>query len=349
MTSTSARGGRVRLADVARLAGVSTPTASKIINGVSGVSARPETRERVLHAAAELGYRPSVSARALAGAPTRAIALLVEDLTRPMHSRTIHGVYLAGGDLGYSILIAEDSTGGRESIVELVSAGYVDGVIIASSRHTRPLPIELDRHYIPHVFLNRAVHGSNRNVTMRLDVASELVVRSLVNQGHRIIGHIAGPTNVESARQRTTSFERIADAYGVSSRPIAHAMFDERSGASATRTLLSTHPDITAIYTSSTTQAAGAISYITRTGRRIPTDISLIAYGDAPLAEHLVPALDTVAMPLEEMGKAAVIAVAEQINGAIPHDIVIGTPPNLIRRESTSAAHPLIDRATDGA
>lgn len=338
MTSPELPAGRARLADVARLAGVSTPTASKILNGVAGVSARPETRQRVLEAARELGYRPSVTARALAGAPTRALALMVEDLTRPMHSRTIRGVYSAGVTLGYTILIVEDGPEGNDSIVDLVNAGHVDGVIVASARNGRPLPVELARNGVPHVFLNRAVDGSGRNVTMRLDLASELVVAELARLGHRAIGHIAGPANVESARSRARSFERSAKAHGVARRPITHAFFDERSGASAAVRLLDADPSLTALYASSTSQAAGAISVATCRGLRIPEDVSIIAYGEAPLAAYLNPPLDTVAMPLEEMGRSAVIALVEQIGGAAPEDVLIETEPFLVPRGSIGPA-----------
>ena len=199
--------GRARLADVARIAGVSAPTASKILNGVAGISARPSTRERVLAAARQLGYRPSSKARALAGAPTRALALMVEDLTRPMHSRTIHGAYSAGLALGYTIFIVDGGRDGHDSVVDLVAAGHVDGVLVASARNGEPLPVELTRLGIPHVYLNRRVDGAERNVTMRQDAASELVVTTLAGLGHHAIGHIAGPTSVETSCERAVSFE----------------------------------------------------------------------------------------------------------------------------------------------
>lgn len=329
--------GRARLADVARLAGVSVPTASKILNRVADVSARDTTRQRVFDAASTLGYRPSVLARALAGAPTRALALLVEDITKPMHSRTIRSVYSAGTSLGYTILIVEDSQEGNASLIDLVAAGHVDGILVASARIDRPLPRDLTSHGIPHVFLNREVPSSGRNVTMDLAAASALAVTTLVDLGHRHIGHVAGPDNVETAHTRASAFSAAAAAHGALSAPISHARFNEESGAQAAVHLLGSG-DITAIYTSSVSQAVGAMFTLAGHGLRVPDDVSVIAYGEMPLAAFLSPALDTVDMPLAELGRTAVEVLVNQINGDEPADVVIATAPAMVHRASVGPA-----------
>ena len=150
------RGHRAQLADVARVAEVSISTASKIINGVTNVSARPETRQRVLDAAAALGYRPHVAARALAGASAHALALLVPELTNTVYSTIIRGAFAQARVRGYTVMVAEDfdEQEADESFGKLVAAGHVDGILMASARSGHPVVEGLARQGIPHVFVN---------------------------------------------------------------------------------------------------------------------------------------------------------------------------------------------------
>ncbi len=334
--TTAPRRGRSRLADVARLAGVSTSTASKILNDVPTVSARPATRQRVLDAALTLGYHPNVTARALAGMPARALALMVEELTNPIYARLIRGVFEEGRALGYTILVVEGTQGSNDSFVNLVAAGHVDGILVGSARRDNPLPESLVRQNVPHVFVNRAVEGSGRNVTMELASASWLAVERLVDLGHKVIAHIAGPAEVETARMRAAAFTAAARAAGVAA-PVVHVPFGEAGGALGAAQQFDARDDITAVFTSSLSQAVGVLHDFRSRGVRVPDDVSLIAYDEMPLAGYLNPPLDTVAMPLEEMGRTAVRALVAQVDGEAPTDIVVPTLPRLVLRGSTIA------------
>jgi DNA-binding LacI/PurR family transcriptional regulator len=330
---------RAGLADVAGLAGVSVSTASKILNNVP-VSARPETRQRVLDAAAQLNYQPNLTARALVKGSSRALALLVPELTNPVYSEMIRGAFAEARALGYTVMVAEDGEEhgeGDASFSDLVAAGHVDGLLIGSARPDHPFIGDLAKRGLPHVFINRPVAGSGRNVTMDAAAVSELAVQHLVELGHEAIAHASGPPNLETSSTRATAFVAEARRRGVRSAPVHHApAFDEASGASAARALLEQHGDLTAIYSTSLSQAIGVMHVIHERGLRIPDDISVVAHDDLPMADFLWPALDTIAMPMAELGRTSVRALVEQICGAQPRDIAIPIRPRLVLRGSSA-------------
>ncbi|MGW1024704.1 LacI family DNA-binding transcriptional regulator [Streptomyces sp. NPDC002577] len=334
---------RARLVDVARVAGVSKATVSKVLNGRQDLSVRPETRQRVHEAAESLGYRPHSGARALAGASTHALALLVPALANPTYVTIARGAYQRARELGYLSLLAEDFDGQEadESFNDLVQEGRVDGLLIASARPGHPLLDALSRSPVPHVFLNRSVEGSGRNVTMDVARSSVTALDHLHSLGHQAIGHIAGPSGITPSDDRKQAFLQHAEKLGLSAAPVASGDFTEEGGGAATLELLRTdadgsRPPVTAIYTSSLAQAIGAMSAIRDLGLRIPEDISVVGNDDLPIAGHLVPALTTVAMPLYELGTAAVDALVAAIQGAPLGDVVVPTEPHLVLRGSTA-------------
>ncbi|MER5177387.1 LacI family DNA-binding transcriptional regulator [Streptomyces sp. NPDC002896] len=334
---------RARLVDVARVAGVSKATVSKVLNGRQDLSVRPETRQRVHEAAESLGYRPHSGARALAGASTHALALLVPALANPTYVTIARGAYQRARELGYLSLLAEDFDGQEadESFNDLVQEGRVDGLLIASARPGHPLLDALSRSPVPHVFLNRSVEGSGRNVTMDVARSSVTALEHLHSLGHQAVGHIAGPPGITPSEDRKQAFLQHAEKLGLSAAPVASGDFTEEGGVAATLELLRTDaggsgPPVTAIYTSSLAQAIGAMSAIRDLGLRIPEDISVVGNDDLPIAGHLVPALTTVAMPLYELGTAAVDALVAAIQGAPLGDVVVPTEPHLVLRGSTA-------------
>lgn len=332
---------RAGLVDVAKLARVSVSTASKVLNNVH-VSARPETRQRVLDAAAALDYRPHISARALVSGSSRALALLVPELTNPVYANMIRAAFSEARALGYTVMAAEDldeeEAEGESSFSDLVAAGHVDGLLIGSARQGHAFIGTLAERGLPHVFLNRPVAGAGRNVTMDAAGVSELAVRHLVELGHVAIGHVAGVPGLETGSTRAIAFADAARRRGLRSAPVVHAAaFDEAAGAAAARDLLDHHPGLTAVYSSSLSQAIGILSVLHERGLRIPDDMSVVAHDDLPMAEYLWPALDTIAMPMAELGRASVRALVDQIDGAEPRDITIPIPPRLVLRGSTAA------------
>ncbi|WP_210435134.1 LacI family DNA-binding transcriptional regulator [Saccharopolyspora sp. ASAGF58] len=325
----------MRLIDVATASGVTKSVASRVLNNDPTLNVRPETHQRVWDTAAKLGYRPHAGARALAGAEARALALLIPDLTNPVYSRIIRGAYRQARRHGYVVLLAEDTTDDQagKSFTELVETGRVDGLLIASARPHHPLIGSLAR--VPHVFVNREVPGSGRNVGMDLAAASATAVRHLHQLGHHVIGMVSGPVDLEPARARYAGFVDQMRALGLDPGLVERGEFSEAGGADAAARLLRAHPGITALYTSTLSQAVGAMHAVRTAGRRMPEDLSIIAYDDLPLADYLAPPLTTIGMPLQALGAAAVDAVLDQLAGRPTADRTIDTQPVVIERAST--------------
>jgi LacI family transcriptional regulator len=332
--------GRARLVDVARLAGVSKAAASKVLNGNPDFSARPETRRRVLQAAQELSYRPHLAARTLATARARTIALLVPQLTNFTHVTIARGVYQRATERGYVSVFSEDfdEQSAMAAFGELVGAGRVDGLIIASARPNHQLLESLRGSAVPHVFLNRAVPGSHRNVVMDVAQSSRLALQHFATLGHRVVAHLAGPEGIAPSDQRASAFKQLAPQFGITVRSTAHVAFSEHGGAQGTASVLGTG-DVTGIYASSLAQAIGVLHGVRQLGLNVPEDVSVIGNDDFPIAGYLSPPLTTVAMPLRELGQYGADAIIDLLEGKAPTDIVIPTTPYLVVRDSTAAPH----------
>lgn len=335
---------RVRLQDVAARAGVSKSVASRVLNGDPSLSARVETRERVLETARALGYRPDPVARALASSLTGAIALLVPSFGNAAYLPIIRGAYQRAREHGFILLSAEDFDAQQadEAFTDMVQAGRVDGLLIASALPARPLRAALSRHWVPHVFVNRAVPGAVSNLVMDVASASRLAFEHLTGLGHVHLGHVAGPSNVESARRREKAFLAAARERGLPAVSVRRGAFSETAGEACTARLLREHPEVTAVYASSFLQAVGALRAATRHKRRVPEDLSLVAYEDAELAEYLNPPLSTIAMPMEGLGSRAVDMLVDQIAGKAPRIEVLDGAPQLIERGSTRPPGPAL-------
>ncbi|TQM35725.1 LacI family DNA-binding transcriptional regulator [Pseudonocardia cypriaca] len=329
-------GDRVRLIDVARRCGVTKSVVSRVLNDDPSLNVRPETRQRIRAAALELGYRAHAGARALAGAETRALALLIPDLANPVYSRIIRGAYRRAREHGYVVLLAEDTAddGADEAFADLVEAGRVDGLLIASARPGHRLLSSARLARIPHVFVNREVPGSGRNVAMELAAASATAVRYLHGMGHRRIAMVSGPADLQPARLRERGFVDAVRALGLPSELVARGEFSEQGGASAAGRLLDREPGPTAVYCSTLGQAVGALHAIRTRGLHVPADVSVVTYDDLPLAGYLDPPLTSVAMPLLELGAAAVDAVLQQLAGGPAADVAIRVPPAIVERGS---------------
>ncbi|WP_155360852.1 LacI family DNA-binding transcriptional regulator [Acrocarpospora macrocephala] len=326
---------RVRLVDVANVAEVTKSIVSRVLNADPTVAVRPETRQRILQVAHDLGYQPHAGARALAKSRTMALALIAPSIDNPPYITIARGAYRRAAEHGYLALLAEDfdeQPAGRL----LIDGGRVDGLLMGSSVPDHPLVAHLRESSFPHVFVNRAVAGSGRNVTMNVARASELAVEHLTGLGHRRIAHLAGPAEVESGADRLAAFESAIDARGLPLLPPLFGDFTEATGFASARTLLDAEP--TAIFTSSPGQAIGVIRFLTNAGLRVPEEISVIAYGDFPAAGFTVPAVTTIGLPLLELGAAAVDELVAQLDGAPPRDLVIPQEPRLFVRESTGSA-----------
>jgi len=330
---------RVRLEDVAREAGVSKSIASRILNGYPGLAVRPETRRRVVGAARRLHYEPHAAARGLRRAATGAIGLLIPNLTMPVYSRIIRGAVKRAAERDVAVLLYEDESPRHSdrTFAQLVRTGRIDGMLVASALPDHPLLRSLLESRIPHVFLNRAVPGSGRNVTMDDTRASVAALDHLFALGHRRVGLVAGPRGNHPAERRALGFRRHAAELGLELAPVAdEGDFTEAGGARLTDELLRRHSRLTAITTGGLSQAVGALHAAWELGLAVPDDLSVVSFDDLSLAEYLRPPLTTVRMPLAELGAAGVDALVDQMLGGEPRDVVVETRAEVVVRSSTA-------------
>jgi DNA-binding LacI/PurR family transcriptional regulator len=299
---------------------------------------RPRTRERILATARQLNYRPHAAARSLSRAGTGSLGLVIPSLAAPVYARIVRGAFHRALERDFVVLLVEDLAAGPTTDVftRLVQGGRIDGVIVASARPGHPLLRALRRLAIPHVFANRAVRGSGRSVTMDDAKASAVALDHLVALGHEQIGHVGGPHALDPARRRTTAFRAHSERLGLCEFPVTESEFTESGGADAARRLLTEHPEVTALYVTSLAQAVGVLHAAAGLGRRVPTDLSVVAYDDMPLAAYLRPPLTTLRMPLAELGAAAVDALLDQLSGSEPRNVVVAGEPTVVVRSSTA-------------
>jgi DNA-binding LacI/PurR family transcriptional regulator len=328
---------RHRLQDVARSAGVSKSIASRVLNGDPALIVRPETRARVIEAARELNYRPHAAAQGLKRAKTGALGLLVPPLTNPVYVRIIRGAFEQALELDFVVLLVEDVEPGRAelSVSRLIQAGRIDGLMIASAQPDHPLLSSGSLQRLPHVFVNRAVAGSHRNVVMDEMSASVTALDHLIALGHRRIGHVAGPREIDTARRRAVGFRKHASELSLQVE-VAEGDFGESGGAAGARRLLRDHPELTGLFASTLSQAVGVFHAAWELQREVPLDLSVIAYDDMPLADYMRPPLTTIRMPLSELGAAAVEALVSQLSGDEPRDVTVAEKPQVVVRNSTA-------------
>ncbi len=304
--------------DVARAAGVSTATVSRVMSGIGG--ARPETRGRVLAAVAALGYRPSAVARSLKRRSTRTIGLLLTDIANPYFPELVRAIEDSALERDYALLLctgAEDPD--REAAyLELLIERRVDGIIVATSSVSGRYGPLLASSPVPVVLVNTLAPGTGLPAILsdnRGGAAS--ATRHLLELGHRRIGLITGPARYPTAVERLAGVRetlRGRRAAGVSLATVA-GLGSVASGEAAAGELLTRHPDLTGLLCYNDLMAVGALQAARALGRRVPADLSVVGFDDVTLARYVDPPLTTVAQDKVRMGAGAVEVVARLLAG----------------------------------
>nr|WP_269329891.1 LacI family DNA-binding transcriptional regulator [Kineosporia babensis] len=329
------------MVDVARLAGVDKAVVSRVINSDPALVIRPETRERVLAAVRELDYRPNIAARSLRTSKAATLGLVIPDFANPVYAQIITGAESAALARGY-VLVTGSSSGNRTGprrYLELLGQGRVDGLLLAGGQLTAADQSMLATLGLPWILVNR--HGGrtwNRHVTLDDTHAAAIAVNHLLDLGHSRVAHVAGPAGADTARRRRSGYVKALKSAGVTPEDVETAAGDYTpgGGAEATAKLLDEGPAPTAIFVANVAMAVGVLNTLRRRGLRVPEDVSVVAVHDLPLAEHLVPALTTVRMPLQTLGARAVDLLLRTPPDQ-PVEEVVGDETVLVIRESTAA------------
>ncbi|TYP88528.1 LacI family DNA-binding transcriptional regulator [Blastococcus xanthinilyticus] len=340
MTSTGARPTTPTLDEVAVLAGVSRATVSRVINDSPRVS--PSARDAVQAAVAQLRYVPNRMARSLVTRRTDTIALVLSEtntqiFSDPFFARIVRGVTaaLADTDLTVVLLAARDGRE-QEKAGRYVRQGHVDGVILMSMHHDDVLPAVLADASVPLVLFGRPLDGGTFSyVDADNTGGAAMAARHLVEQGRRRIGTVTGPQDMNAGIDRFAGFRTaLADAgLPLPAERCAKGDFTEAGGARATARLLEQAPDLDAVFVASDPMAVGALRVLAESGRRVPDDVAVVGFDDAPVAAESDPPLTTVAQPLTEMTQELTDLLRRQIEGSREVETRI-CDTHLVRRAS---------------
>ncbi|WP_329742938.1 LacI family DNA-binding transcriptional regulator [Dyella sp. A6] len=337
---------RVRLEDVAREAGVSPKTVSRVLNDEANV--KDDTRQRVLAAMEAMDYHPHPSARSLAGNRSFVVAMLYDNNDNPTSSYLAEiqdGVLEACDEYHYSMMVRPLRMGGSDFIQRidtLISRHHPDGVVLTPPiTDYAPLLKRLGERGVPYASVSPVKRRGCIGVTMDERQAARAMVEHLIGLGHRRIAHVLGIANHGASRWRLAGYRDALAAAGLPEDPelVVQGGFTFGSGVAAARQLLSLgkRKRPTAVFAANDDMAAGVMWVAGEYGLKMPRDLSVCGFDDTPLASQLWPALTTVRQPSREMGRLAALQVLDSLRGRGPGRLV-EVPYSLELRDSTAAA-----------
>ncbi|GAA1749031.1 LacI family DNA-binding transcriptional regulator [Nonomuraea bangladeshensis] len=331
---------RPTIRDVAREAGVSYATVSRVLNG--GKFVGEQARRAVEEAVARTGFTANTLARSLAtGRSGSYVFLLTEPhqllFDDPNFAVLLRGVARALSDRRLSLVLMFASNDvEREQLLQYVQGGHVDGVMLVSSRPGDPLLSQLIQTGIPTVACGRVLgyEGVISSVAADDFAGARSVVEHLAATGRRRIAMIAGPPDIGGAVDRLNGYLAALEKHGlprVDSR-IVPGDWSVESGREAMRALLEADPDIDAVFAASDLMASGALTALRHAGRDVPADVAVAGFDDTGLAERVDPPLTTVRQPFDRISEEMVRLICDPEVNRSPLSITVST--SLVVRDS---------------
>jgi DNA-binding LacI/PurR family transcriptional regulator len=326
------------MTDVAKLAGVSHQTVSRVINGSPQV--RPATRERVLLAMAELDYRPNPAARALVTGRSRTLGVVSFDTTLYGPASTLYAIERAAHAAGYFIVTVSLEALDRDSVlsaVERLRLQGVDGILVIAPLEVAGDALVALPHDLPMVAVEAGPADAVPVVAVDQFAGAALATRHLLELGHPTVAHIAGPDDFLEAAQRIEGWRSTLQAAGAEERPVLVGDWSPRSGYELGRQLLE-HDPVRAIFVANDQMALGVLRALHEAGREIPREFSVVGFDDIPEAQYLTPPLTTVRQDFREVGRRSLGLMLEMMDaedGGPPSPPLVA--PELILRASTAA------------
>jgi LacI family transcriptional regulator len=331
------------LAEVARTAGVSLATASRVLSG-SGYRVRPELRRRVLAAARSLNYVPNAHAQALVRARTQVVGVVTHDVSDPYFAEIVRGVQRVASAAGRLAIICNTYRDPDREVeyVRLLHAQRVEAIVLAGSgrddrRYGQKMSaaveaylatggrlVVISRHHLP----GDAVLPDNFG-------GARALAHYLADLGHRRVGVISGPPKLTTTRDRMEGFRQGLRERGLElpDDAVVPGDFGRDSGEAGVAVLLDRCPGLTAVFALNDQMAVGALAALRRRGIRVPEDVSLAGFDDMAIARDVIPQLTTVRVPMEEMGMRAMEMALEPAGEELR---VVFLPAVVVPRGSTA-------------
>jgi DNA-binding LacI/PurR family transcriptional regulator len=332
---TGRRGAPV-MVDVAALAGVSYQTVSRVINDQPGV--RGSTRDRVLAAMRELGYRPSPAARSLASGRSRMIGIITIGSSLYGPTRTLRGIEDAVREAGYYVstesLSRVDRSSALRAVHHVLSQG-VDGIVAIDPEKDAAQALRSLPGRVPLIVMGGGLDDVGGTVVLDGYASSRRAVGHLLELGHSTVWHLSGPLRWAAAQHRVRGWREALEA---ADAPVPEPLtgdWSARSGYEAGR-VLANNPEVTAVFAANDQMALGLLRALDEAGRAVPRDVSVVGFDDIPEAAYLIPPLTTLRQDFEDEGRRAVSMLLAEIDRPTSKPIPLRIVPDLIVRSSTA-------------
>ncbi|GAB2558398.1 LacI family DNA-binding transcriptional regulator [Leucobacter ruminantium] len=325
---------RPTIYDVAKRAGVSHMTVSRVLNGHPNI--RDSTRERVDSAIRDLGYQRSASARALAMRSAMRLGALVDSPVEYGPNSMLRSFERAARDAGYSVgsfTTTDEKKRGADAAIESLLSQDVDGLCVIAPRRSSLRVLAKRRIGVPTILVVPEVLQGSTTASVDQYEGARLAVGHLIGLGHRRIAHLAGPGDWHDARERVRGWRDTLTAAGLAADTLGEGDWTADSGYRWARSL---EPDgCTAVFAGNDQMALGVMHGLSERGIRVPHDVSVVGFDDIPDSRHYLPPLTTVRQDFAALGALAVGLLLDALRGD-PHGGLTKISPELIARESTA-------------
>jgi DNA-binding LacI/PurR family transcriptional regulator len=328
---------RPTIYDVARLAGVSTATVSRALNGTAPIATR--TRVAIDYAIEQLGYRPNPIARSLVTRSTQTIAFLLPDITNPFYAELVSGIQqlMLEGDQSMLLCTTNGDPEQEARYLRLLRAKHVDGALVDGLGLAPDRIAAFVEDGLPIVCLDRDVDfPAIPLVQVDNRLGARLATDYLVSLGHTRIAHITGaPAPISDARLQ--GYREALAAAGIEPDPglVAPGDFTEAGGHAAMRVLLESGARFSAVFCANDLSAMGALHAVLSSGRKVPLDLSIVGFDDVRLSPYTSPPLTTIHQPAAEIARHATEVLLDLIGGKQPAEMRRLFAPSLVVRGST--------------
>lgn len=330
------------MADVAKLAGVSHQTVSRVLNGAPHV--RPDTRERVLAAIRELDYRPNSAARALVTRRSQTLGVVSFDSTLYGPASMLDGIERAARTAGYFVSVASlrslDTRSVQEAVDRLRDQG-VEGVVVIAPQTSAVSAVARLSSSVPVVAVGSSTQSRVPVVSVNNRSGAEVATRHLLDLGHHTVHHLAGPTGWLESRDRQEGWRRTLEAAGAPVPHVESGDWSARSGYEAGLRIAGLS-EVTAVFCANDHMALGLLRALHEVGRSIPRDISVIGFDNIPEAAYFTPPLTTVRQDFGELGRRALELLVEELGGVAHARTHVQISPELVLRRSAGPASEAI-------
>jgi LacI family transcriptional regulator len=326
------------LEDIAKNAGVSRATVSRVINGASNV--KEQTRARVMEVIQKNNFQPNIAARGLAAGRTNVIGLVIPAgvtaiFSDPYFPLLIQGALSACNSRDFSVMLwLAEAEFERRMVRQILHSGLLDGVLVSSMLMDDPIVQALHDSKKPFMLIGRHPILDVNYLDVDNRAGGRVATLHLLRLGHKRVATITGPKNMIAGYDRFQGYCQALEERSLSFQPelVAEGDFSEAGGYAAMRQLIPARP--TAVFVANDTMAEGALRALREAGLSVPQDLALVGYDDMPNAARMIPSLTTIRQPTAQMGTLAVNTLIDLIQNPSSHKLHVILPVELVIRHS---------------